>query len=100
MRHWIETSHARLGKPLRPADLRAFDRLDEALKDRRFRLELRLEPGDLLFCDNHKTGHDREDPAAPRLMVRLWLNRWQAAGERQNGNAEAASRLTAQTGPA
>jgi hypothetical protein len=31
-----------------------------------------------LFCDNHKTAHDREayrdDPAAPRLMVRLWLN--------------------------
>lgn len=39
MRDWIETSHARLGKPLRPADLRAFDRLDEASKDRRFRLE-------------------------------------------------------------
>ena len=33
---------------------------------------------ELLFCDNHKTAHDREayreDPAAPRLMVRLWLN--------------------------
>jgi alpha-ketoglutarate-dependent taurine dioxygenase len=78
MRHWIETGHARLGKALAEADRQAFDQLDASLNDPRFRHELRLEPGDLLFCDNHKTAHDREayrdDPAAPRLMVRLWLN--------------------------
>ena len=78
MRHWIETGHARLGKPLMPEDLQAFDSLDAALNDPRFRHDLRLEPGDLLFCDNHKTAHDREaycdDPFAPRLMVRMWLN--------------------------
>jgi alpha-ketoglutarate-dependent taurine dioxygenase len=78
MRHWIETGHARLGKPLAEADRQAFDQLDAALNDPRFRHPLRLEPGDLLFCDNHKTAHDREayrdDPAAPRLMLRLWLN--------------------------
>jgi hypothetical protein len=77
MRHWIETGHARLGKPLADDDRQAFDQLDASLNDPRFRHELRLEPGDLLFCDNHKTAHDREayreDPAAPRLMVRLWL---------------------------
>ncbi|MEB3156464.1 MAG: TauD/TfdA family dioxygenase [Cyanobacteriota bacterium] len=78
MRHWIETGHARLGKPLAPEDLGAFDRLDATLNDPRFRLALRLAPGDLLFCDNHKLAHDREayrdDPAAPRLLLRLWLN--------------------------
>jgi len=78
MRHWIETGHARLGKPLAEADRQAFDQLDAALNDPRFRHPLRLEPGDLLFCDNHKTAHGREayrdDPAAPRLMLRLWLN--------------------------
>jgi len=78
MRHWIETGHARLGKPLAEADRQAFDQLDAALNDPRFRHPLRLEPGDLLFCDNHKTAHDRDayrdDPAAPRLMLRLWLN--------------------------
>ena len=77
MRHWIETGHARLGQPLTPPDRQAFDQLDAALNDRRFRHDLRLEPGDLLFCDNHKTAHDRQayrdDPAAPRLMVRMWL---------------------------
>lgn len=78
MRHWIETGHARLDKPLKPGDLQAFDSLDAALNNRQFRHDLRLEPGDLLFCDNHKTAHDREayceNPAAPRLMLRLWLN--------------------------
>lgn len=79
MRHWIETGHARLNKPLALEDLQAFDRLDATLNDPCFRHDLRLEPGDLLFCDNHKVAHDREayqdDPGAPRLMVRLWLNR-------------------------
>lgn len=79
MRHWIETGHARLGKPLAEEDLQAFDTLDAALNDARFRHDFRLAPGDLLFCDNHKIAHDREefhdDPNAPRLMVRLWLNR-------------------------
>ncbi|MEB3185716.1 MAG: TauD/TfdA family dioxygenase [Cyanobacteriota bacterium] len=78
MRHWIETGHGRLGKPLAPADRQAFDLLDTTLNDPRFRHDLRLQSGDLLFCDNHKLAHDREayqdDPAAPRLMLRLWLN--------------------------
>ena len=78
MRHWIETGHARLGKPLPIEDLEAFDQLDATLNNPHFRHDLRLEPGDLLFCDNHKTAHDREaycdDPAAPRLMLRSWLN--------------------------
>ena len=78
MRHWIETGHARLGKPLKPEDRQAFDRLDASLNDPRFRYDFRLEPGDLLFCDNHKTAHDRQayrdHPDAPRLMLRLWLD--------------------------
>lgn len=77
MRHWIETGHARLGQPLAEGDLWAFDTLDGALNDPCFRHDFRLAPGDLLFCDNHKIAHDREgyrdDPNAPRLMVRLWL---------------------------
>ena len=78
MRHWIETGHARLGKTLKPEDLEAFDQLDATLNNVHFCHELRLKAGDLLFCDNHKTAHDREaycdDPAAPRLMLRMWLN--------------------------
>lgn len=78
MRHWIETGHQRLGQPLHPEDLEAFDILDATLNHPRFRHTFQLESGDLLFCDNHKLAHDRQayrdDPAAPRLMVRLWLN--------------------------
>ena len=78
MRHWIETGHAHLGKALAPDNLQAFDTLDATLNDPRFRYDLRLAPGDLLFCDNHKTAHDREsyrdEPTAPRLMLRMWLN--------------------------
>jgi hypothetical protein len=79
MRHWIETGHQQLGKPLKPEDLQAFDCLDRTLNHPQFRYDLRLAPGDLLFCDNHKTAHDREayreEPTAPRLMLRMWLNR-------------------------
>jgi alpha-ketoglutarate-dependent taurine dioxygenase len=78
MRYWIETGHQRIGQPLEPLDREAFDALDAALNDPRLRFDFAMEPGDLLFIDNHKVAHDREayqdDPSAPRLMVRLWLN--------------------------
>jgi hypothetical protein len=78
MRYWIETGHQRIGQPLEPLDRDAFDALDAALNDPQLRHDFALAPGDLLFIDNHKVAHDREsyqdDPSAPRLMVRLWLN--------------------------
>jgi alpha-ketoglutarate-dependent taurine dioxygenase len=78
MRYWIEKGHERLGRPLSSADLEAFDILDATLNDPALRHDFPMAAGDLLFIDNHKVAHDREayrdDPAAPRLMVRLWLN--------------------------
>ncbi len=78
MRYWIEKGHARLGEPLAPEDLEAFDALDAALEDPEHVLAFRMAPGDLLFIDNTTTAHDRDafedDPAYPRLMLRLWLN--------------------------
>lgn len=78
MRYWIEKAHERINKPLDPLDLEAFDQLDHTLNDPSFRYDFDLAPGDLLFIDNHKLAHDRDgfvdDPQAPRLMVRLWLN--------------------------
>jgi hypothetical protein len=78
MRYWIEKGHQRIGSPLDRSDLAAFDRLDQTLNDTEFRYDFNLNPGDLLFIDNHKLAHDRDafidDPQAPRLMVRLWLN--------------------------
>lgn len=78
MRYWIEKAHQRIHRPLDPQDLEAFDRLDQTLNDPRFRYDFDLARGDLLFIDNHKLAHDRDafvdDPEAPRLLVRLWLN--------------------------
>ena len=78
MRYWIETGHQRIGQPLEPLDREAFDALDAALNDPQLRHDFAMAPGDLLFIDNHKVAHDREvyqdDPSAPRLMLRLWLN--------------------------
>jgi hypothetical protein len=78
MRYWIETGHQRIGQPLEPLDHEAFDALDAALNDPQLCHEFAMAPGDLLFIDNHKVAHDREayqdDPSAPRLMARLWLN--------------------------
>ena len=60
------------------ADLEAFDALDAALEDPEHVLAFRMGPGDMLFVDNTTTAHDRDayedDPAAPRLMLRLWLD--------------------------
>ena len=78
MRYWIEKGHEQMDQPLDLMDLQAFDMLDQTLSDPRFCHHFGMQPGDMLFIDNHKTAHDREafedDPQAPRLMIRLWLN--------------------------
>ena len=79
MRYWIEKGHTRVGEPLSQQDSEAFDALDAALEDPAHVLTLRMEPGDFLFIDNTTTAHDRDayedDPVAPRLLLRLWLDR-------------------------
>ena len=78
MRYWIERGHQEAGQPLGPGALADLDRLDAALNAPAFRHAFLLEPGDLLFIDNHRIAHDRtayvDDPSRPRLMLRLWLN--------------------------
>ncbi len=78
MRYRVERGHERVGKPLQPRDLEAFDALDAVLNDPEFRHDFTMVLGDLLFIDNHKVAHDREayqdNSVAPRLMVRLGLN--------------------------
>jgi hypothetical protein len=78
MRHWIETGQREAGQPLKPEDLEDLDFLDSCLIAPRFRHEFHLEPGDLLFLDNHRLAHDRtaydEGAEKKRLLWRLWLN--------------------------
>ena len=84
MRYWIEKGHARVGEPLDPEALAAFDALDAALEDPAHVLAFRMAPGDMLFLDNTTVAHDRDayvdDPASPRLLLRLWLDRPRGAG--------------------
>lgn len=73
-------SAARHGPSFAPSELllAALDRFDELAGGERLCLEMRLEPGDLQLVSNHSVVHARshfeDDPAAPRLLLRLWLS--------------------------
>jgi hypothetical protein len=78
MRYWIERGHERAGQPLADEDCAALDMLDRELNDSRNVVSFRLCRGDMLFVDNTTIAHARDaftdDPAAPRLLVRLWFD--------------------------
>lgn len=79
LRYWIESGHEKIGQPLRDAQQRALDALDEAANDPSLRVEFALGPGDMFFINNRWILHNRtafEDHAEPeqrRHLVRLWL---------------------------
>lgn len=77
MRYWIERGHDRVGEPLDEEARQAFDALDAELAAPDHVLSFYLAPYDMLFIDNTIVAHDRDayvdDPASPRLMLRLWL---------------------------
>jgi hypothetical protein len=76
MRYWIERAHEMVGEPLLADERAAFDRLDALLEDQRFALSFRLRRGEMLWVDNRLVAHNRtsfrDDPAAPRRLVRMW----------------------------
>lgn len=76
MRFWIERAHLEIGERL-PADaIEAFDRLDALLNDPLLVLRFTLRRGEMLWVDNRSLAHNRtafvDDPARPRLLVRMW----------------------------
>jgi hypothetical protein len=77
MRFWIERGHRIGGVPLEEADLAAFDALDRELNCGANVLSFQMNAGEMRFIDNSMICHDRDafadDPAAPRSMLRLWL---------------------------
>jgi alpha-ketoglutarate-dependent taurine dioxygenase len=77
MRYWIERGHDRVGEPLDVEGRAALDALDAELSAPEHALSFRLSSREMLFLDNTLVAHDRDayedDPAAPRLMLRLWL---------------------------
>ena len=89
----IELGHYRGGRPLADRQRQALDAFDRALNDRANYVEFKLEPGDVLFGDNHVTLHNRRafvdapEVADRRCLVRLWL-----AGEPHNRAASPSRR--------
>ena len=81
----IELGHYRGGRPMTDRQRQALDALDRALNDPANAVKFTLQPGDVLFADNHVTLHNRlafvdaPEVADRRCLVRLWL-----AGEPRN----------------
>ena len=71
----IEVAHARPGVPsLDRADLELFDLIDAIASDEQHRVDVRLEPGDLVLVDSYSTLHRfTADAGTSPRMLRLWL---------------------------
>ena len=77
MRFWIETGAQKANMPLSNETIQALDALDRAL-DESPQVTLRLEPGQMVWCNNHVLAHNRnkyEDLAGfpKRHMCRIWI---------------------------
>ena len=65
---------------LSPQQIEALDLVDAIAADPAFHLSFQLEPGDILFLNNHVTYHSRTEfedwaePARKRHLLRLWLS--------------------------
>ncbi|MEE3258356.1 MAG: TauD/TfdA family dioxygenase, partial [Candidatus Latescibacterota bacterium] len=81
LRYYIEVGHERAGVPQNAEQTRALAAVEGLLQRPEFRVEFALEPGQMLFANNHWILHNRtafEDFAEPELRrhyVRLWLGR-------------------------
>jgi hypothetical protein len=83
MRYWLERGQERAGASVTPEVAHALDLLDEMLAAPPHVVRFRLEAGDMLWVNNRTVAHDREafvdDPAAPRLLWRMWVQRRRGA---------------------
>mmetsp|Transcript_34455 Transcript_34455/g.81231 ORF Transcript_34455/g.81231 Transcript_34455/m.81231 type:complete len:476 (+) Transcript_34455:1153-2580(+) len=77
MRHWINSGHSKANLPLSPLLSLAMDALDASL-DNETVASIRMQPGDMVFCNNSSFAHARDafrDKVGPlhRHKVRVWL---------------------------
>ena len=81
LRYYIEAGHEREQVALSDAQARALVSVEQQLQRPDLRVEFDLEPGHMLFTNNHWILHNRTafkdfaDPALRRHCVRLWLGR-------------------------
>lgn len=79
LRQYIELGHEMQERPLSRVEVEAMDKFDEIIHDPQIRLDMMMEPGDMLFANNYSVMHSRtsfEDHEAPeqrRKLLRLWV---------------------------
>lgn len=79
LRQYIELGHQLAEQPLSGVEVEALDVFDSIIHDEQIRLDMMLQPGDLLLANNYAVMHSRtafedfEDVAQRRKLVRLWL---------------------------
>ena len=81
LHYYIQVGHQTAGRPLSEHQIKALEVMEKLLRRPEFRVEFRLQPGQILLTNNHWILHNRtafEDSAQPekrRHYVRLWLSR-------------------------
>ena len=86
--YYIEVGHERAVVPLSAAQNKALAAVEELLQRQSLWLEFDLQPGQMLFVNNHWILHNRTafeddtDPERRRHYSRLWLGR---RGDLKNG---------------
>ncbi|MGB1010523.1 MAG: TauD/TfdA family dioxygenase [Thiolinea sp.] len=79
LRQYIELGHEQMNQSLSKVEIEALDLFDSIMHDQRFRLDMMLEPGDMLFANNYAVMHSRtrfedfDSPEQRRKLLRLWL---------------------------
>jgi len=79
LRQYIELGHEMQERPLSRIEVEAMDKFDEIIHDPQIRLDMMMEPGDILFANNYTVMHsrssfeDHEEPAKRRKLLRLWV---------------------------
>ena len=79
LRQYIELGHELHDSPLSRVEVEALDVFDSIIHDENIRLDMMLEPGEMLFANNYSVMHSRtsfEDFAEPekrRKLLRLWV---------------------------
>lgn len=79
LRQYIELGHELNENPLSRIETEALDIFDRIIHDKEIRLDMMLEPGDMIFANNYAVMHSRsrfedyEEPERRRKLIRLWV---------------------------
>lgn len=79
LRQYIELGHEVQGVPLSKVEVEALDIFDSIIHDRKIRLDMMLEAGDIQFANNYAVMHSRThfedfpELERRRRLLRLWL---------------------------